>query len=439
MILFLGLFLTFLSGWLFFSLFEKISSAEKIIVGASLSFPLLSLGMFLLGILEIPLTFFSVVTLLLVLNLVLFLLALKEKKLSINLPNFYKIKSLNPLEITIILSILLLFLASLILNLYWPPYEWDALSLYDFRAQRFLESYSLAQNIFTSFPPLTTYNYSYPFFSSLLHTFIYLFSGKNPQFLYTIFYILFISFFYLTLKKKISRTKTLLFTLFLAGMPSFFLTSLIPYTNIPYILYFFISIVYLLGYFDSEGKRQDLLLLSAIFLGVTTFIRTTEPLWLVNLVFVSYFSLRYRKIRNLLLFLLIFFLWRQTWVWYRDHLYAFTPGEEQIVDITTLKFQFDLKRVPSIAAFVNNVFVGKRYLVVGFILVLIFKFLKKEKDWILPGLIFTYFLIIFVGTYFLSFIYNWWYAVPDSARRMSMFMIPLLLYSISLIFQEEKK
>ena len=69
---------------------------------------------------------------------------------------------------------------------YWPVYIWDALTLYDFRGHLFAQT-GFIQNTITSLN--SGYYFSYPLFTSLSHTIVYLSGGANSQFIYSLFYL----------------------------------------------------------------------------------------------------------------------------------------------------------------------------------------------------------------------------------------------------------
>lgn len=198
MMLFIGLFITLILGFLILSFWEKdFIFWEKVFLGFWLGIGLVTLFMFALGVANISLWPRNIFLPLIVIEIFLSLTLVFKKKIKLPLSGFKlhpldslrrSLMSLSRNEIIFLSIIFFLIAWSFLATIGWPPYEWDALALYDFRGRVFAETHSLAQQIFSSHPQIeiVTYNYSYPFFTSLTHALVYLLGKNNPQFLYTL-------------------------------------------------------------------------------------------------------------------------------------------------------------------------------------------------------------------------------------------------------------
>ncbi len=429
--IFLGFFLVFLMGFLIMLCFGKnYSLFEKVIFGMVLSLGLLPLLMFFLGLFKIPLTMSNILGSILIFDLLLSFVSCRRFggfKVFREKPNL-KMGKLGIFKFVFFIPIIFFIVSSFFINLYWPVFEWDALALYDFRALRFLETYSLAQAVLTS--QLTSYNYSYPFFTSLIHDFVYLLSGRNPQFIYSIFYFLLLAVFYIFLSKKVSLPLASFFTACLATTPIFFLNSLIAYTNVAYVLYFVLA-TFLLWEFLTQKERTDSLLFSSVFLGFSTLVRASEPFWMVNIALMVFFCLKRKQIKWLIISLCLFIFLRESWALYRQYIFSnfvndIGPG---------IRYYVDLKKIPLIINFLFQIlFVGRKFLIFLFILTFFINIFRKKLNWSIFLSISGYFILIFLGIYILSINFGWWADIPDSARRTTMVLTPMMLYYVALIF-----
>jgi len=338
------------------------------------------------------------------------------------------------INIILILVVGGIFLWSLSQTIIWPPSEWDALALYDYRAVRFFETKSLAQSVLTNYLPLVTYNYGYPFFTSLLHAFVYLLGGSNPQFIYSLIYLAFIICFYYCLARRTSKIISMLVTLVLATTPSFIYQSTVSYTNLFYSFYLGMGTIYLWEWIAD--RKNSYFAISAIFLGLSTFIRSQEPFWIMNLFFVFIYCLKVKEYKKIIVYGVIFFLIRQPWIIYRDSVYASVPNLFQ----DPYRFSIQIGKIFEVIPYViSNLASDWKIIFLLLIFILILGTKQLIKFWYITGLIFLDFLIVFLGTYYLSINFDWWNRIGGSAVRMSMFFTPLILYAVAVLFFPDKR
>lgn len=408
---------------------KMINFLELVSISYGLVAGFISLWLFFLGINKIP--FIVPIILLPVLTICLTAtLILYKKRKTIKLPettNFLKNK--NTLFIIFVTVIGGIFLWSLMQTIIWPPSEWDALALYDYRAVRFFETKSLAQSVLTNYLPLVTYNYSYPFFTSLLHAFIYLLGGNNPQFLYSLVYVAFIVCFYYCLRRRTTKLISMLITLAFATTPSFVYQSTVSYTNLFYSFYLGMGTIYFWEWVADRKNRY--FAISALFLGLSTFIRSQEPFWMANLLIVFIYCLKKRQIKKIIVYFAAFFLLRQPWIIYRDSVYASVPNLVQ----DPYRFSIQIGKIYEVIPYVvSNLASDWKVIFLLLIFMLVLARKKIIKYWYIIGLIMFDFLIVFLGTYYLSINFDWWNRIGGSAVRMSMFFIPLILYAVAILF-----
>ena len=354
--------------------------------------------------------------------------------------SFIKKFKINFFSLMILFGIFAIVVRSLILNLVWPPETWDTISLYDFRALRFFETKSLASVILTTGSrEEISYNYSYPFLTSLSHSFVYIFDYNNPRFLYTFFYISLVGSFFYILRRKIGAGPALLFSGFLAADPEYVYHSTVEYTNLPYAVYFGLGA--LLAIYGITARKKGYLMLSAICIGLSTWTRSQEPFWIVPaLLVMGSFFLR-KKFASITpyLYVVIILFFRQSWLSYVGSISRGMNWPD--MNLVQTSFSIDIKKIALsiLYAFKNTLWRRKASF---FILLLSLVHVFSEKrvtkylnELILLGLCLS---IIFVGTYFFSVNFRWWDQIGDSVTRMSMFLLPLFYYFSAMALFDRK-
>lgn len=438
--LLIGIILTFLLGFNFTILVSPgLSRWERVALSWVISLGLVTLLLFLFSVLNIRYSPGLFLGTLFFLNAVLWLpLRSKVKfipaiKIFLKLPfsgiNFF-FKKLTTLEKVVTVALLILVIGSFIRAGYWPVYYWDALALYDYRAQLFTDAGGISQAV-----PLTSLAlHGFPPMTSLAHTFVYVLGGKaaNPQFIYAAFYLALITTFYVSLRKYCLRWFSLLMTLFLASIPFFMEFAANAYTNMPYAFYYGMGTVYL-GRFLLE-KEKGLLFIAAVLLGLAGWTRSpTEQFFLVNLIVLTIWVFRQRKYywAPVLLtgvFLLFYIPWK-IYIYYvlgitvvaNEFAAALSAGASspfnlgRLVEVTGLLFQS-----------VKNV--SGNSLILALLVTLFYPSQARKNFYILLFWVLTFFVFI-VGSYAFSLSWHDWKdSIANSANRLSMFLPPFVLF-----------
>lgn len=430
MFLFFGFLLIFFLGFGVTQIFlRRETLGEKIAAGYGLGLGILSFTLFVLGIFKIPLTAASTLVTLVFLNLILTFFLLKFKKISFHLRRF-SFPAISLLDKLMIVFLIFLFLWVLLVSLYWPIYTWDPIALYDFRAKIFAQSHSLAwERLFTESPEVVSYYLSYPVNLSLLHTFVYLLGGENPQFLYAGFYVALILLFLANAQKIISQTLSLFFTLILATTPLILAQGTIAYPNIAYAFYYFAAVLFFIKFLSK--KENHFLFWGSVFLGLAVLIRPQEPFWLVPLLLISPFIIKEKKIKIFILSLVIFFCLRQSWFFYRATLLP------QMKEPFVITYHWETFRIGEVLQFLGRTLFKDFFPFFLLFLITTLKILREiKKFWFILGLVGLNIVFLFSGTYFLSFNYPEWQLLGDSVQRVSLFFIPLSLYFSLILFKK---
>jgi len=427
---------------------NSFGKGERIFLSFPLGIGLATLLMFFVGLFNIP---FETVYLFIVFAFTDLVLILLAKALKVYTPEdlisqfsprqLLKIvagRNLEGIELFVVAIVIFLVLKSFLINLVWPPETWDALSLYDYRAQRYFESRSLAREIFTTGKnPEVSYNYSYPPLTSLAHAIVYLVGGENPMFIYSLFYISSIGAFFFLLRRSLSRKVSLIFAGLIAVDLEFTSHSTIAYTNLPYAIYLGFSSLYLLEWF--KNNKSKLYVLSGIFLGLSTWTRTQEPLWASVLLFMIAPSLYKKKYLQIVIFALLFFSIRQPWLFYRQQIFSSLAARGFALLPTTFYLDFS-KIIPSFIFVFKNLFLSRPTVSAAFLSALIFGISRRglKKHLGLFVLLSLFLGVLVAGTYFFSINYKWWDQIGGSVTRLSMFIQLLFYYFVAKTFFEAR-
>jgi hypothetical protein len=430
MLVFLGVLGIILFGFLLtLILVPKASFLVRLALGYLFGIGLITLFMFLGYLVGFRFTFENTVRILIFSNMILAPLALLLRKRMKVRKGFKEIgrffKGMDSFEKLIFGAILLFLLSSFILNIYYPVSTWDSLALYDWRAKIFVDTGGMEEGIARGF------FFGYPFMTSLVHTFVYLFGGENPKFIYSLIFTAFAILFYNALRKFSSRKISLLITLALITIPSIFNHSTIAYTNMPYTAYFVMSVICL--YVWMIKHESGYLAISAFFAGLSTWVRSSEPFWMVNLGVLILFCLWKKKFLSPVFYSLIFFPIQQPWKFFEARMLGqqySTLGAAQ-ASLSVLKSGFNLGRLVEILVYIWENAILSNILFFGLLSVIILtqaRRIFKEKNFLYLILIFGYLFLIFIGSYIFSFVYLKWREVPGSLGRMVMFLAPLVLF-----------
>jgi len=356
--------------------------------------------------------------------------------------NLFKVKNelfANKLSKILFYILLLAIGFSFFNNYYWPLTDWDALALYDFRAKVIASTGNLSQGVELG------YFFHYPPHTSLLHTFNYILGLQEVKIWYSLLYATFLMVFYSLLRKEHSLKLSLFGTLILAISPRIFSHAKIAYTNLPYTIY--LSLGYLYLYFWlKKGVIQDVII-GALLIAFSTWIRLSEPFWIVSVLILFIGAFRYKK-QIPILILLVGIIFSMIWPWDKFVSIQYNKPLAKGLGISPRHLsKISLKELPKRTLEVTKYLKSNVYPVIKHYvpaLIISFYFILQKKKWIKLldySLLILFLGLIYVGTIFFSFQYEEWREIPDSAARMSMVIIPFCIYPIisSDLWKTQKK
>lgn len=328
-------------------------------------------------------------------------------------------------------------------NFYSPISTWDAFTSYDYTG-RIL---SKIPNILGATKQAGGIQ-NYPLFTALSHSIVYIFGGDNPKFTYSLLLFCFSILFYESLKKYRDPLFALALTFLLITSSYIYSQSQTAYTNFPLTFYYGMGVIYLYIFMKSEEKSY--FWLSTIFLSLSYWVRTESKNFLVATlaVFILYTLIKKKYYEYPFILAGIFFATGKPWEWYYKNILenAATPLIEKTnfpglysarQDIThgdELEEKFyDFEHLQYVGTYILNALRGAldNNNINFFLLVFIFniKNIFKENIWMFLLLI-SHIGIFMGGTLIFSISFTEFASIQDSATRLAMIFIPMVLYYI---------
>ena len=303
-----------------------------------------------------------------------------------------------------------------------PVLDWDALTLYDFRAKIFASGHSLNElrQDFTDKFNTFDYYYSYPFATSALHASVYVLGGTSPMLIYVSLYLALAAGMTMVSTNPLVQSVAVVLTVF---NPVLFNHATIAYTNLIYANLLLYSVIFIQ---KAISKNNAVFYwLSVAFLIFSSFTRLSDPLYFANIGLMIYYSYKYRKYMPGLLGIVIFFGLRKFW---SDFTLASFSGQNSTVVTVTPSVILEHLNIRDLASRMS--FLISNYLIYLKIPVAISAGLavlgwiqtrKIDIVWLIYTLVTAFILI--VGGYYFTLEFTFWKDIGPSASRM---VIPLI-------------
>lgn len=422
----LGLLLVPLLGYLIARLAWPMRSLlENLSYGYLIGWPFFTLSLFLGNLLGLNFSRDESTIIILVLVSIMFLITrIFSKSSELPIHTKFTTDKFTITDYLIIQIIIMLLLSSYISDIYRVVSDWDAITLYDFRAQMFAKYGSMSEAITAQ----GGYFYSYPLHTSLVHAWYYILGFVSPMTYYAGLFISFITVFYYSVRRFSSRTKSLVATLMLIASPHLFWHAQLAYTNLPYSIYLGLGTIFILSYSRSH-LRSDALF-AAVFTGLSLWMRSVEPFWLINIVVLLGLTLWRRQYLDTLLSLIIFVPLERVWKLFT----AFSQGSSSAGNIVsqatgTLSIVTSQASVLPVVIpyFLHNAVKPFASVILLLGIVVAYKLLTRSRDWLGEFMVAGYFALAFYGTYIFALTQPYWNQIPGSLERMMMFIsIPII-------------
>jgi hypothetical protein len=354
----------------------------------------------------------------------------KIYKLKLDLPQPVKVATYQRKLILIIVSVLIVAFG---IGIYHPLTAWDSLAQYDFRGHAIAIDHDL------SFIKAGAYFLSYPLMISLVHAAVYMLGGISAQGIHAVIFASFIGVVYGRMRNWTNLSYALLTCLLLIGQNELFDHSTFAYTNLPYTVYLVVGILYA----TSTGAYS--LLISALMIGSSTWVRSSEVFWIVGLLLLLIQSIRFKKISYVLILIFVIMGMRLAWSSFVVSTFKSIgfPTETNLSHINLAAIGKIIPKLEQIYWYVYlniiSPYLGIWFLTIPTLVTVIIK--KNYKLLLLLSTILLSAGMVVGGVMIFSTYYSTWNEIGDSARRMMLFIIPLTIitatYALFLINNKE--
>lgn len=431
---------------------------ERVSIAYGLGFGLLTLAMFFLDVAGIKFSLINIVILtsgLMVLSLIYLLARGRISYPSWGKLNVFKgikqiIFSLSLFEGIIVGLLIFFLLANIVISLYWPAWEYDALYRYDFRARVFAKTESILEAARTITILSPEYFLTYPPLASLASTWLYLCDWTTPKIFYPLLFISLVFISYYSLRDYTLRHHALLFTLLIVTSPRIYLHANSSLVSFPFTFYFAAGIMYL--YRWTSCQKRGFLTLAGIFFALFAWTRQESILFFLgSLVVLIIFSIRRRRFFAPILFALLYFSVQPLWKIYLANLFhsqytiinTIVPSSSFIPEVSgalgLLKSFFDFAQWRKVFAWMRFWIVFKhREVFYSLILITLLCIDRVRKHLSLFLLVYLNLILFILASYVVLMTWHWWKGAGVSAQRFFIIFPPIMWYFMGLVTARKK-
>lgn len=333
-----------------------------------------------------------------------------------------QIPKLSLFEMVGVFIVSLLIITHFMISSYNPITSWDSIALYDFAGRIISINHSL-KDITSS-----SYYMSYPLMISLNHAVIYMLGGINAQGLHSLIFISLLMIVFGRMYAWTNLRLAIFTTLMVASAYQLYYHSTYAYTNVPYAVFVVTSYLYLVSD-DLKENKTSYLLIGSLMLGLSTWVRSSEPFWMIGLILIFWQSLRFKKLGLGLLSICIVLSFRYLWTGFHQQILStlLIPTQSTVSLFTINAYKRIMTNIPELVWYtlLNVIFpyLGIWLLFIPSILVGLIKRDVRLMQLLLCSIFIFSFLV--GGIAIFSTYYTTWTSIGDSAKRMVLFVIPL--------------
>lgn len=294
--------------------------------------------------------------------------------------------------------------------LYWPPAEFDTILGYDLLSKAIAREHTIVNSILSNKDIVTGCGprLLYPPLLALCNSLCYMTGTETPKLINTLFFVSWVFIIYLLLRRFVSSTGAIIFTLLTVIIPEMFAHASFSLTNLPCAIYTTIGVMSFVIWY--EQKREGFFYLSFIAMCFGIWTRSEAVLFIGGIMLVLlYVAVREKRFKYLLIYsvtLIPFMTWNM-------FLKAYVPRDQTGIFIPKAFYDpSKLKQVFNTAWEImgNYSIYGLTFYIAiaGFFIILIVNiatgFSKKENKILLGGLVLWLLIYFAVGVNLLSII-----------------------------------
>jgi hypothetical protein len=345
---------------------------ERLALAYFLGWGFLTLLMFCVSLLGVPLSISSTATPLVIITASLASIWCRKegKRLSgvaRSLRDFRNdtvngLQSLSIVEKALVALAGVFLLYSFVMACYWPVWWWDAVAVYDLRAKVFFDTRSIAEAASQVSAP--QYVMTLPPMTSLAHTWVYLWGGASPKFFYPLLFASFIIMSYYFMREYCSTPGSLTFSALLSSTFIFVNHSTDAFTNLPFACYYSVATIYLYRWMLHQAKGD--LIIAGFALGLSGWVRGESQAFFIGYCAVlALHSLRRKKYLAPLAFAVPYLAIEPIWALYVRHVLHLVPwgGWGLLGSAIDVLMSYPLKELPQLVGGLGSVAKGAATLI----------------------------------------------------------------------------
>lgn len=304
---------------------------------------------------------------------------------------------------------------------YTPISAWDSVALYDSAARIIAVSHSLKDLTQAS------YYMSYPLMVSLSHAAVYQFGGYNAQGLHSLILFSLIAVIYGRVSEWAGKRTALMTAFLVLSNYSMYYYSSFAYTNIPYTTFLVGGILYIVSAVPGNSRPRHLLL-GGLLIGLSTWIRSTEPFWLIGAALILWQAARRKFEWKAFISVGTIVLIRYAWISYQKMVLAALPSSHpQPLIISIQSVEKITANLPELMSYLQqNIVVPYAAVWLMIVPLSIAVILTRSIRVVqLTAVVILALCMAAAGVFVFSTYYDTWDAIGDSATRMILFIIPI--------------
>jgi hypothetical protein len=309
---FIGIIILFLNGLVIANLIDpKLNSNVKVAISFPIGFGSAGLVVFVLLLLNIPLNYS--VSVLTIISIIIGIIPIKHliKKFSLsgirgglNTKGFNNIlKNVDLLFLIVFVIVTYIIVAFIFKTLYWPVFDWDAITTFDYYGRSIYIENSLIPS--TLKENLLGTGISYPPLTHLLIAYSYAIGLSSPKTIYVLVFLSTVIGLYSMLRVHVHKLPAILAVLVLVTTPEFISFAGMVKTNSIQVMFTSIGVISFFNYYKL--KINGYLYTSIIMISLNAWVRS-EGIEFIAVLSVILFLMWLQKettIKNVLLFILI--------------------------------------------------------------------------------------------------------------------------------------
>ena len=394
----------FLSGFMIMNIIStEFSLGQKIGLSMPLGFGLSTVIMLLANFLRVKFSIELIFSLSLLIVAFVGIIVLRKKKLAsivnLNFKRFRNLQYLNLSWIFLVLVLCYIVYGITAKALFWPPAAYDSVAGYDYMAKVVAAEGNFNNSIFDQANPTSSIRHSYPPFVPGSYAIAYMLGFQSSKISVVLIFVSLIIYFWSLLRKYTSETAAIFFTLLMTSVPEFLAMSALSLTNVPQTLFASSGLLALFEY--HKESRKQYLILGTVLLGLNVWTRSDGIIFIagggVMLLyhFISKKKFEWKSLSIYSIFSMLPFI-----VW-QLFMKINIKGIYSNSDVFVKHLFWDGEKMSELMSLIWNIIssiqlYGVVFTLFGIILLLNFKFLRKDKPILLIGIFSSFLLYSFL-------------------------------------------